>query len=98
MEVRVVDERTVDIIGNIKSIDDYNEIKRVTQQLASKGAKDMTINIRDSLSMVSSVIGYFMKLINVDTVKVHMNIWDERLYSLLEQLSLVDVFNARQMK
>lgn len=98
MNVKIVDSHTVDIFGNIKSLEDYNEIKRVTQHLAGQGAREMTINVRESLSMVSSVIGYFIKLINIDGVKVHINVWDERLYALLDQLSLVDLFNVRRVK
>lgn len=98
MNVKVVDGNTVEIKGNIKSLDDYNEIKRVTQELVSKGTTEMTINVIDSLSMVSSVIGYFIKLINIDKVDLHINVWDKRLYSLLDQLSLTDLFKVKHMK
>jgi hypothetical protein len=98
MQIKIIDDSTVDIIGNIKSLDDYNEIKRVVQNLTAKGAGELTINVRESLSMVSSVIGFFIKLINVDGVKLRINVWDERLYHLLDQLSLVDLFGVRFMK
>lgn len=97
MEVKIIDDHTMDILGNIKSLEDYSEIKRATQTLMSRGVRDITINVRESLSMVSSVIGYFLKIVNADGVKLLINVWDKRLYSLLDQLSLLDTFNVRQM-
>ncbi len=66
--------------------------------MVNAGCTHMTINIKDSLSMVSSVIGYFIKLINMDHVTLHINVWDERLYNLLDQLSLVHTFNVSVKK
>lgn len=96
MEIRIIDDSSVEIKGNIKSLDDYNEIKRVSQSLVSKGADSVNYEILDSFSMVSSVIGYFIKLINIDGVHVSMNVYDERLYALMDQLNLVHLFNVHK--
>lgn len=98
MEIKVIDNHTVEIHGNIKSLDHYNEIKMTIQQLVGNGTRNLTINVRDSLSMVSSVIGFLIKVINVDGVTLNVNVWDERLYALLDQLSLVELFHVRQVK
>ncbi|MGE4318114.1 MAG: hypothetical protein AB7E96_04320 [Deferribacterales bacterium] len=98
MEIKVIDNHTVEIHGNIKSLDNYNEIKQTIQQLVSGGARNLTLNVRDSLSMVSSVIGFLIKIINVDGVALNVNVWDERLYALLDQLSLVELFHVRHVK
>ena len=98
MEIHIIDDHTIEIMGNIKSLDDYNEIKRVTQKLVVDGCTHMTINVKESLSMVSSVIGYLIKLINMDRVNLHVNVWDDRLYNLLDQLNLVMTFNVTKMK
>ena len=98
MEVKVLDNHTIEIVGNIKSLDHYNEIKQTVQHLVSNGSKNLTINVKDSLSMVSSVIGFLIKVINVDGVALNVNVWDERLYALLDQLSLVELFHVRHMK
>lgn len=98
MEIKVIDNHTVEILGNIKSLDHYNEIKQTIQHLVSNGTRNLTINVRDSLSMVSSVIGFLIKVINVDGVTLNVNVWDERLYALLDQLSLVELFHVRQVK
>ncbi|PLX69564.1 MAG: hypothetical protein C0603_01155 [Denitrovibrio sp.] len=94
MELKIVDANTIEILGNIKSLDDYNDIKISTQKLIKDGCIHMTIDIKESLSMVSSVIGYLIKMINMDKVDLHINVWDSRLYNLLDQLNLVHTFNV----
>jgi len=98
MEIKMIDNQTIEIQGNIKSLDDYSAIKNATTSLVSKGATSITVNIKDSLSMVSSVIGHFIKLINVEHVRLHVHVCDERLYNLLDQLNLIHTFNVTRIK
>jgi len=83
------------ITGNIKTTADYLEIREMVTAIAGGGAISITIHIRESLSMPSSVIGFFVKLVNRDKVKVTMLIQDHRLLELLEELSLAKLFGAR---
>jgi hypothetical protein len=85
------------IQGNIKSIDDYIDIKKMVTTVVSDGQARITLRIQDSFSMPSSVIGYFVKLISHDKVAVSMIIGDNRLHELLDELSLVSLFNARHV-
>ena len=83
------------IIGNIKSIEDGAEIKNAVNALIKNGVKSVTLTIRDSFSMTSTVIGHLMKVVNLDKVAVSLVVGDARLYQLLEDLSLVQAFKAR---
>ena len=83
------------IIGNIKSIEDSMEIKQAMNGLQQKGAKSIVLKIQDSFSMTSTVIGHLMKLVNVDKISVSLVVGDQRLYEILEELSLVQPFNVR---
>jgi hypothetical protein len=94
MEIKV-SNNIVDITGNIKSLDDYSLIKDSLTKIISSGEKEIVVNVRDSLSMVSSVIGYLIKIINTDGISVQVNVWDKRLYNLLDQLSLIDLFKVK---
>jgi len=47
---------TINISGNIKSINDFSEIKNLIDSVVTQH-KSVTINIIDSLSITSSVIG-----------------------------------------
>jgi hypothetical protein len=82
------------ITGNIKSIEDSMEIKKMITALQQNGAKQILLRIQDSFSMTSTVIGHLMKLVNIDKVTVSLIVGDQRLHQLLEELSLVRVFNV----
>lgn len=83
------------ITGNIKSIEDGMEIKEAIKVFQKNGAKTIILRIRDSFSMTSTVIGFLMKLVNLDKIKISMIVGDQRLYRLLEDLSLIHPFNVR---
>jgi hypothetical protein len=83
------------IVGNIKSIEDGIEIKTAITELQKMGAKNIHLKIQDSFSMTSTVIGYLMKLVLIDKVTITIAVGDERLYQLLDELSLIQQFNVR---
>lgn len=86
---------TIDITGNIKSINDFAEIKRVIDSTVTQH-KSIVINIIDSLSITSSVIGYFNKLILKDNINVEMRIGNDQLMHLITDLNLASTFKARK--
>ncbi len=86
---------SITITGNIKSVHDFQMIKSsVTSILQSR--KDITINIKDSLSITSSVIGYFTKLVLKDKVVIHLNIGNSELIKLLDDLNLSTLLNVKK--
>ncbi|WP_415396897.1 hypothetical protein [Sulfurimonas sp. CS5] len=86
---------TIDITGNIKSINNFSEIKKVVDSIVTQH-KNITINIIDSLSITSSVIGYFNKLILKDNVNIEMRVGNDQLIHLLADLNLASTFKARK--
>lgn len=86
---------TIDITGNIKSINDFAEIKRVVDSTVAQH-KSILINIIDSLSITSSVIGYFNKLILKDNINIEMRIGNDQLMHLITDLNLASTFKARK--
>ena len=95
MQIKVNGGSEITIMGNIKSIEDSLEIKNAIIALQKRGAKSILLRILDSFSMTSTVIGHLMKLVNLDKVAVSMVVGDDRLYQLLEELSLIHPFNVR---
>lgn len=87
---------TITITGNIKSISDHQDIKNAVNALVGS-FKEINIKIEDSLSITSSIIGYFNKLVLKDGVKVNMQVGNPQLLELLEDLSLTSTFNVRQI-
>ncbi|MEA3373398.1 MAG: hypothetical protein U9Q62_06865 [Campylobacterota bacterium] len=85
---------TITIDGNIKSIQDFQEIKNAVDTITTTG-NSVEFILDNSMSMTSSVIGYINKVIQKDGVRVSMKVSDERLYGILKDLNLVNVFNVR---
>ena len=85
------------IRGNVKSISHYNDIKSSIDQMI-QNQKDIVVELLDSISLTSLVIGYFTKIVNIDEVVLRLHIGDERLFELLDDLGLIQVFNVKMTK
>lgn len=83
------------ISGNIKSINDFQQIKQSVDNMITQH-KHIVINLVDSLSITSSVIGYFNKLVLKDGIDIHMNVGNEQLLHLLDDLNLLSTFKAKR--
>ncbi|MDO8453614.1 MAG: hypothetical protein Q7S59_03465 [Sulfurimonas sp.] len=84
------------IDGNIKTIGDFQSIKNSVDSLIASN-KSIVIDIKNSLSLTSAVIGYFNKLILKDKINVQVNVGDKQLYELLDDLNLTSVFNLKKV-
>lgn len=91
-----ISNNTVSIMGHIKSLTDYQTIKSQIDALASKNLK-IIIEIPESISITSSVIGYFNKLVLKDKKDITMRIGSDQLMELLEDLNLKDLFKASKI-
>lgn len=86
---------TIKITGNIKSISDFQHIKESVDDLILQH-KHININIADSLSITSSVIGYLNKLVLKDNIDIQMHVGNEQLLHLLDDLNLISTFKAKR--
>ena len=86
---------TVTITGNIKSVSDFQSIKSTIDSIKDSTAT-ITLDIQDSISITSSVIGYLNKLVLKDSIDLNMKIANEQLMHLLEDLNLTGTFKARR--
>lgn len=84
------------INGNIKNTSDYQAVKDNVNALVQAGVKSIIVKTPESFSMTSSVIGFFIKVIFQDKVAIHVYVKDERLYSLLEDLNLIETFKVQK--
>ena len=98
MQIETTGSNELSINGNIKSIEDGMAIKEAMNALKNQGAKSIQVKIQDSFSMTSTVIGFLMKLVNIDQIRISLFVSDRRLYQLLEELSLVQAFNVRYLE
>lgn len=87
---------TLSISGNIKSINDFQDIKNKLDSMKTT-KKNIVIIINDSISITSSVIGYFNKLILKDKITLRMKIGNAELIELLDDLHLSKTFNVSKL-
>ena len=85
----------VTITGNIKNVSDFQSIKSTVDSLKSSNST-ITLDIQDSMSITSSVIGYLNKLVLKDTINLNMKIGNEQLIHLLEDLNLTATFKVKR--
>ena len=86
---------TLNIEGNIKSIEDFEQIKMALDGMVNV-YDSIVINVKDSISITSSVIGYLMKLVN-EGKRIYLNVGTDDLYSLLSELDLINTFFVKRI-
>jgi len=94
MEI-LINSNIVTIEGNMKSISDFQVIKQGIDGVILNN-KSLILNIVDSLSITSSIIGYLNKLVLKDKIDLRMNIGDQQLLHLLDDLNLISTFKAKK--
>lgn len=90
-----ISSNTITILGDIKTIDDFKQIKTVMDSVTTT-IQNITLVIKDSISITSSVIGYFNKLILKDNINITMHIGTPQLLELLGDLNLSSTFNVKK--
>ena len=95
MKIKTAQSRII-ITENIKSIADFQAIK-IAVDSAIESSQYLTIEILDSISITSSVIGYFNMLVHTKNIDLHLHVKNPKLIALLEDLTLVKAFNAKQV-
>ncbi|MBU1927847.1 hypothetical protein KKG77_02475 [bacterium] len=86
----------INIDGNIKSILDFQTIKNNIDTIIPQ-YKNIIVNINDSISITSSVIGYFNKLILKDNINLQINVSSKQLIELFDDLNLTSTFHVKSI-
>ncbi len=89
--------KSIKVKGNIRSMIDVSELKSVIDSYNLASGDTFMIEIVDSFAMPSAMIGYLLKLVQQEEVKLTMKIHDERLAELLEDLNLKEVFGIHSL-
>ena len=94
MEISVT-SNIITVTGNIKTLSDYQMIKdRVDSVVQNNGSVE--IKIVDSISITSSVIGYFNKLVLKDKIDLSIVVGNAQLKELFDELDLTRLFKVRK--
>lgn len=84
------------IEGNIKTIGDFQAIKQALDTFI-KHNTSLTLIIKDSISVTSSVIGYLTKLVLKDKIAVEIRVGNSELINLFEELGLKELLHVRSI-
>jgi len=87
---------TIKIRGNIKSVADYQKIKVAFERMTHEH-KNILLDIQDSISITSSVIGYLTKLVQKDGIDLSISVGSESLMELFDDLNLVALFKVKKV-
>ena len=94
--VTVESPGVITVHNNIKSVSHYQPIKEALESEISKGNKNLTIELENSFSITSSVIGVFIKTKSLDGVNLNLRVKDERAYMILEKLKLIELLGVER--
>ena len=94
MEISI-SSNVITITGNIKSVKDFQKIKNFLDEIITQH-KSIVLDIVDSLSITSSVIGYLNKLVLKDGINIQMRVGNSQLLNLLDDLALTSIFHAKK--
>lgn len=90
---------SVDIIitGVIKTILDGQSIKETVSEIYKQDAQRLiNLHIKDSFIITSSIIGFLIKAIQVDKMALSVYAYSDELYTMLEDMSLIESMNVRK--
>jgi len=90
-----ITSNVVTITGNIKSVSDYQLIKEKLDSL-TQSHKSIILEIKDSISITSSIIGYFTKLVQKEGIDLSIRVGDKSLMELFEDLNLMGLFKVKK--
>jgi len=95
VKVSVKGKNEIVVEGDLRSIEDYVNIRDAIDSLIIDGAKDIYVDLVSSKTIMSSVLGFFMKLINHEKVAVHIKVGSPELFKSLQSMHLVDIFDVK---
>lgn len=86
----------VTIHGDIRTIEHSEAIKAELETIV-RDHDDLTLNIVDSSTIISSVIGYLVKLNFMHKVHLSVNVGNQRLFNMIQELELQRVLNVQKV-
>jgi predicted nucleotidyltransferase len=88
----------VEIEGNIRGLSDIDQIKTVIDNMRLEAQDSLALEVKDSFSMPSALIGYLLKLVEQNGVNLNVTVGNEILAELLEDLNLKQTFKLKLKK
>jgi hypothetical protein len=88
----------ITVLGTIKTISDGLMIKeKINHTFTHDKQRAIRLNIKDSFIITSSVIGFLVKAIKIDKMDLTVCVGSIELYSMLDDMNLLDSMNVRKV-
>lgn len=85
------------ITGTIKTIANAHAIKEAVRKTHEQHPEALiNLTIKDSFIITSSVIGFLIKSLKMDKMNLQVNIGCEELYTMLDDMNLIEIMNVRK--
>jgi len=98
VEIITNSNNTITIKGHISTLNHYMEIKQVIHEsIAANNLQAFTILIPDSNTITSSMIGFFIKIVNMDRINLTLKVGQEDLFNMLKDLNVATLFNLEKL-
>lgn len=87
----------ITITGNIKTIADGVSIKEAVAKATHDGVdKPINLCIKDSFIITSSIIGFLIKVTNIDKIPLQVIVENQELYEMLSEMNLLTSINIKK--
>lgn len=97
MDISVTGQSEITIDGEIKLINHYLAIKQTIVPMIEDETSEITVKITNSPFITSALIGFFLRLIHENGVRVTIYAGNEKLQKLFEILKLTTIFNVKPL-
>jgi len=87
----------INVLGTIKTIADGQNIKDAMRRAFEQDSgRAINVYVKDSFIITSSVIGFLIKSIKIDKMALVVYVSSPELYTMLEDMNLIDSMNVRK--
>ena len=87
----------ITITGTIKTITNTQAIKEALKTTHEQYPEAIiNLIIKDSFIITSAVIGFLIKSIKMDKMNVYVLVHSEELYSMLDDMNLIELMNVKK--
>lgn len=97
MDVTVTGQSEVTINGEIKTVNDYLAIKQTMLSLVEDGTEAIAVKIISSSLITSALIGFFLRLVHENNIKLTVYVGNERLLKMFEVMKLINTFDVKPL-
>lgn len=96
MQVAVIDESTIRIVGSVVSRDEYQVLKDAIDAVKAKKLTALTLQLCQNTFLSSMVVGMVVRLVMIDDVSLMIEYESEDIRAFFEAIGLKDKISFKK--